>query len=87
MTDVGFNQDQERLRQAIIDEIEENGGDALTSTLRDNLFAEFGYREENKSSFQRQLLRMEKKMTENGDVETVEEHSKSSNPEWRWMLP
>lgn len=80
-----FNRDQERLRQAILDELEANGGDLLTSQLRDSLFAEHAPPKTKERSFHRHLLRIAEKMERKGDIKTKREHTSSSRPELRWV--
>lgn len=82
MTD--FNPGQERLRQAVLNELEECGGDALTSQLRDALYPEYEGEYDKKPSFKRYLLRVGDKMEENEDIRTTEEHTTSSRGELRW---
>lgn len=79
-----FNRDQERLRQAILDEIEANGGSALTSQLRETLYGPHASEDTKKRSFHRQLLRLAEKMEEAGDIRTEREKTKSSKKELRW---
>lgn len=81
-----FNPNQERLRQAILDELEERGGDALTSELRNALYPEHSNEKQMKQSFKRYLLRIGEKMDENEDIETTEEHTTSSRKELRWHI-